>query len=104
MVKKRKALLTVLIGLLFVGVSICVISQEASKGPGEEPKKAERLGLKSDTPLLMFAGQTFRVKDVKEMIEHSDISMTDRYSHLSLNHKLAEQIQLADHYMSGNRA
>ena len=37
-------------------------------------------------------------KDVKEMIEHSDISMTDRYSHLTLNHHKAIQENLAKHY------
>jgi site-specific recombinase XerD len=34
----------------------------------------------------MSAGAS--LKDVKEMIGHSDISMTDRYSHLRLAHKL----------------
>ena len=32
------------------------------------------------------------------MIGHSDISMTDRYSHLSLTHKLLKQDRLAEHY------
>ena len=44
--------------------------------------------------ILMGAG----LKEVKEMIGHSDISMTDRYSHLTMNHKLLRQKQLADHY------
>jgi len=35
---------------------------------------------------------------VKEMIGHSDISMTDRYSHLTLEHNLLRQEQLAKHY------
>lgn len=38
------------------------------------------------------------LKEVKEMIGHSDISMTDRYSHLTINHKLLRQRQLAEHY------
>ncbi len=41
------------------------------------------------------------IKEVKEMIGHSDISMTDRYSHLTLNHKLLSQNQLANHYANG---
>jgi DNA invertase Pin-like site-specific DNA recombinase len=42
------------------------------------------------------------LKDVKEMIGHSDISMTDRYSHLTLAHKLHKQEQLAEHYVNGS--
>ena len=38
------------------------------------------------------------LKEVKEMIGHSDISMTDRYSHLTPKHKLLKQQQLAEHY------
>jgi integrase len=41
------------------------------------------------------------LKDAKEMIGHKDISMTDRYSHLTLSHKLQKQNQLADYYMNG---
>jgi integrase len=41
------------------------------------------------------------LKDVKEMMGHSDISMTDRYSHLTLTHKLQKQTILADHYLNG---
>ncbi len=41
------------------------------------------------------------LKEVKEMIGHADISMTDRYSHLTLNHKLLKQKQLADFYANG---
>ena len=41
------------------------------------------------------------LKEAKEMIGHSDISMTDRYSHLSLTHKLLKQDRLAEHYSSG---
>jgi len=45
---------------------------------------------------LILSGAS--LKEVKEMIGHSDISMTDRYSHLSLNHKLFRQSKLAEHY------
>ena len=48
---------------------------------------------------LIFAGAS--LKEVKEMIGHSDISMTDRYSHLTMNHKLLRQKQLAEHYSNG---
>jgi site-specific recombinase XerD len=41
------------------------------------------------------------LKEVKEMIGHKDISMTDRYSHLTLAHKLQQQRRLARHYMNG---
>jgi integrase len=45
---------------------------------------------------LLLSGSD--LKDVKEMIGHSDLSMTDRYSHLTLNHKLLRQESLAEHY------
>ena len=45
---------------------------------------------------LLLSGDN--IKDVKEMIGHSDISMTDRYSHLTLNHHKAMQEKLAKHY------
>jgi len=45
---------------------------------------------------LIMAGAD--LKTVKEMIGHSDIAMTDRYSHLSTLHKRAVQVQLAEHY------
>ena len=32
---------------------------------------------------------------------YRDISMTDRYSHLTANHKLLHQEQLAAHYING---
>ncbi len=48
---------------------------------------------------LILAGSG--LKEVKEMIGHSDISMTDRYSHLTINHKLLQQNQLASHYNNG---
>jgi len=38
----------------------------------------------------------------ESMIGHSDISMTDRYSHLTVQHNLNTQRQLADHYASKN--
>ena len=41
------------------------------------------------------------LKEVKDMIGHSDISMTDRYTHLTLNHTLSRQEQLARHYANG---
>jgi site-specific recombinase XerD len=41
------------------------------------------------------------LKDAKEMIGHSDISMTDRYSHLSSDHVIRKQDQLAEHYLEG---
>jgi len=48
---------------------------------------------------MLLAGAS--LKDVKEMIGHSDISMTDRYSHLTVTHKTKIQDQLADHYLKG---
>jgi len=42
------------------------------------------------------------LKEVKEMIGHADISMTDRYSHLTDGHKNDRQNLLADHYESQN--
>ena len=38
------------------------------------------------------------LKDAKEMIGHADLSMTDRYSHLTAQHKLLMQRQLVEHY------
>ena len=35
-------------------------------------------------------------KVLREMIGHSDISMTDRYSHLTPKHKLLQQRQLVE--------
>ena len=40
---------------------------------------------------LLLSGAS--LKDAKEMIGHRDISMTDRYSHLSMNHNLFNQGQ-----------
>lgn len=45
---------------------------------------------------LLLAGSS--LKDVKEMIGHKDLSMTDRYSHLTLSHKHLQQTKLAEHY------
>lgn len=38
------------------------------------------------------------LKEVKEMIGHSDIGMTDRYAHLTAMHKLKHQQELAQFY------
>lgn len=38
------------------------------------------------------------LKEVKEMIGHSDIAMTDRYAHLIMKHKYLQQQRLAEHY------
>jgi site-specific recombinase XerD len=38
------------------------------------------------------------IKRVKEMIGHKDLSMTDRYTHLTLKHKSLCQERLAAHY------
>ena len=45
---------------------------------------------------LLLSGSD--LKDVKEMIGHADLAMTDRYSHLTLKHKLLNQEKLAKHY------
>ena len=42
------------------------------------------------------------LKDAKDMIGHADISMTDRYSHLTNAHKFARQCQLAEYYTSAS--
>jgi integrase len=41
------------------------------------------------------------LKDAKEMIGHSDIAMTDRYSDISADHVIHKQDQLAEHYNEG---
>ena len=38
------------------------------------------------------------------VIGHADISMTDRYTHLSMKHNLSKQIQLAEHYSNGSNS
>ncbi len=38
------------------------------------------------------------LKDTKEMIGHADISMTDRYTHLTTQRHLQNQRHLAEHY------
>ena len=43
------------------------------------------------------------LKDVKEMIGHRNLSMTDRYSHLTISRRLAKQQELAKLYANGNR-
>ena len=47
--------------------------------------------------LIMSGGD---LKDAKEMIGHADISMTDRYSHLTNDHKHNKQRHLATYYES----
>jgi site-specific recombinase XerD len=41
------------------------------------------------------------LKDVKEMIGHNDLAMTDRYSHLTNRHKKIRQDELAKYYRNG---
>jgi len=48
--------------------------------------------------LIMSGGG---LKDAKEMIGHSDISMTDRYTHISDRHMMNRQEKLAEHYNEG---
>jgi integrase len=48
--------------------------------------------------LIMSGGD---LKDAKEMIGHSDISMTDRYTHISGSHMMNRQEKLAEHYNEG---
>jgi integrase len=49
---------------------------------------------------LLLSGSD--LKDVKEMIGHKDLSMTDRYTHLTALRKLAKQENLARFYTNGN--
>ena len=44
------------------------------------------------------------LKEAKDMIGHSDISMTDRYTHLYENHRIRVQDQLTKHYSNGDHA
>ena len=46
---------------------------------------------------LLLSGSN--LKDVKEMIGHNDLAMTDRYSHLADSHKRKLQENLAKHYL-----
>jgi integrase len=48
---------------------------------------------------LILSGAS--LKDAKELIGHEDITMTDRYTHLTLQHHLSKQEQLANHYNNG---
>jgi site-specific recombinase XerD len=50
---------------------------------------------------LLLSGSD--LKGVKEMIGHNDLSMTDRYSHLTLNHKRLQQARLAEHYTNHSK-
>lgn len=43
------------------------------------------------------------LKDAKDMIGHADIGMTDRYSHLTADHKALLQQRLHEHYQNGGR-
>ena len=45
--------------------------------------------------LLLSGGD---LKDAKEMIGHSDIAMTDRYTHIIDERKAYRQEKLAEHY------
>ena len=45
---------------------------------------------------LLLVGSS--LKDVKEMIGHHDLAMTDRYAHITIGHKRALQDRLAEHY------
>jgi len=49
---------------------------------------------------LILAGAD--LKTVKEMIGHKDISMTDRYTHLTQGYRNAVQEKLAQHYAASN--
>jgi len=42
------------------------------------------------------------LKEAKDMIGHSDISMTDRYTHLYEGHRIRVQDQLNEHYSNGD--
>lgn len=44
------------------------------------------------------------LKDAKDMIDHSDISMTDRYSHFTSQRHLFNQRSLAEHYINSQNA
>ncbi|MBW1739154.1 MAG: tyrosine-type recombinase/integrase [Deltaproteobacteria bacterium] len=48
---------------------------------------------------LLLSGSD--LKEVKEMIGHRDLSMTDRYTHLTLDHKRFLQDKLLEHYANG---
>lgn len=50
---------------------------------------------------LLLAGAN--LKDVKDMIGHNDLAMTDRYSHLTSDHHRAIQEKLAEHYGNGKQ-
>ncbi len=45
---------------------------------------------------LLLSGST--LKDVQEMIGHSDMKMTNRYAHLTMEHKKGRQEKLAGWY------
>ena len=45
---------------------------------------------------LLLSGST--LKDVCDMIGHHDLSMTNRYAHLTMQHKKTRQVRLAEYY------
>jgi integrase len=49
---------------------------------------------------LLLSGSN--LKDVKEMIGHRDLAMTDRYAHLTSTRKLSRQEDLARFYSNGD--
>jgi integrase len=51
---------------------------------------------------LLLSGSD--LKDVKDMIGHADLSMTDRYSHLVISRNLQRQEKLAEFYSSQDAA
>ena len=50
---------------------------------------------------LLLVGSS--LKDVKEMIGHHDLSMTDRYAHITMGHKRNLQALLAEHYQGSTK-
>lgn len=51
---------------------------------------------------LLLSGSD--LKDVKDMIGHADLAMTDRYSHLVISRNLQRQEKLAEFYSSQDAA
>jgi len=71
------------------------------KGPG-------LIALQSGAPRTVCSGfakvhtcLAVTYKDVKEMIDHSDISMTDRYTHITVQRMMERREKLALHYSEG---
>jgi hypothetical protein len=59
---------------------------------------AEHGAAKQEILDLEWAKIDFEFKDAKEMIGHSDITMTDRYTHLTTQRHLPNQRHLSEHY------